>query len=100
MDLSAGVTFTTALISALAKIPVSQEVAMTGEITLRGKVLEIGGLKEKSFAAFKKGIKTVFIPKNNDWRIYSDLFLTPEVKEGQLNSFPGFSLWWNLRTFI
>ncbi|MBZ4212520.1 endopeptidase La [Mycoplasma sp. U97] len=63
---SAGVTFTTALISALTQKPVSQEVAMTGEITLRGKVLEIGGLKEKSFAAFKKGIKNVFIPKNNE----------------------------------
>lgn len=75
---SAGVTFTTALISALAKIPVSQEVAMTGEITLRGKVLEIGGLKEKSFAAFKKGIKTVFIPKNNEKNL-SDI--PEEVKE-------------------
>ncbi len=62
---SAGVTFTTALISALSNKPVSPTVAMTGEITLRGKVLEIGGLKEKSFAAFKKGVKTVFIPKNN-----------------------------------
>ncbi|MBU4689755.1 endopeptidase La [Mycoplasma zalophidermidis] len=62
---SAGVTFTTALISALSNKPVPQDVAMTGEITLRGRVLEIGGLKEKSFAAFKKGIKTVFIPKSN-----------------------------------
>lgn len=63
---SAGVTFTTAIISALSKKPVSPEIGMTGEITLRGKVLEIGGLKEKSFAAYKKGIKTVFIPKNNE----------------------------------
>nr|WP_245595524.1 endopeptidase La [Mycoplasma simbae] len=63
---SAGVTFTTALISALANKPVPQDVAMTGEITLRGRVLEIGGLKEKSFAAFKKGVKTVFIPKTNE----------------------------------
>ncbi|BAP01099.1 heat shock ATP-dependent protease [Mycoplasmopsis californica HAZ160_1] len=63
---SAGVTFTTALISALTQKPVSQDVAMTGEITLRGRVLEIGGLKEKSFAAFKNGIKTVFIPKSNE----------------------------------
>lgn len=62
---SAGITFTTALVSALTNKPVSHEVAMTGEITLRGNVLPIGGLKEKSFAAFKKGVKTVFIPKQN-----------------------------------
>nr|WP_029512846.1 endopeptidase La [Mycoplasmopsis iners] len=62
---SAGVTFTTALISALSNKPVPQTVAMTGEITLRGRVLEIGGLKEKSFAAYKKGVKHVFIPFNN-----------------------------------
>ncbi|TQC51437.1 endopeptidase La [Mycoplasmopsis mucosicanis] len=63
---SAGITFTTALISALSSRAIPQDVAMTGEITLRGRVLEIGGLKEKSFAAFKKGIKTVFIPKSNE----------------------------------
>ncbi|UUM19048.1 endopeptidase La [Mycoplasma sp. 1018B] len=62
---SAGVTFTTALISALTNKKVSKNIAMTGEITLRGKILEIGGLKEKSFAAFTKGIKTVFIPYGN-----------------------------------
>lgn len=63
---SAGITFTTAIISALAKKRVSSKVAMTGEITLRGKVLEIGGLKEKSLGAYKKGIKTIYIPKNNE----------------------------------
>lgn len=62
---SAGVTFTTAIISALSKRPVSTNYAMTGEITLRGKVLEIGGLKEKSFAATQKEIQNVFIPYGN-----------------------------------
>ncbi|WP_408633493.1 endopeptidase La [Mycoplasmopsis felifaucium] len=75
---SAGVTFTTALISALSKKPVSPKVAMTGEITLRGKVLEIGGLKEKSFAAYKKGVKTVFIPKANEKNLVD---IPDEVKE-------------------
>ncbi|MFV8459118.1 endopeptidase La [Mycoplasma sp. 005V] len=62
---SAGVTFTTAIISALSKRAVSNEIGMTGEITLRGKVLEIGGLKEKSFAASSKGLKRIFIPAGN-----------------------------------
>ncbi|MGL4343243.1 MAG: endopeptidase La [Metamycoplasmataceae bacterium] len=62
---SAGVTFTTAIISALSKKPVSHLYGMTGEITLRGKVLAIGGLKEKSLAAYRYGIKTIFIPKGN-----------------------------------
>lgn len=62
---SAGVTFTTALLSAFTNTPISQKVAMTGEITLRGHVLPIGGLKEKSLAAERKGIKTIFIPSEN-----------------------------------
>ncbi|WP_036451882.1 endopeptidase La [Mycoplasma buteonis] len=62
---SAGVTFTTALISALSNRAVPHEIGMTGEITLRGKVLEIGGLKEKSFAASQKGLKYIFIPAGN-----------------------------------
>lgn len=62
---SAGVAMTTAIISALAGIPVRCDVAMTGEITLHGKVLPIGGLREKTMAAYKAGMKTVIIPKKN-----------------------------------
>ncbi len=62
---SAGVTFTTSIISALSGRPVSHLVGMTGEITLRGKVLPIGGLKEKSLAALRHGLKTIFIPMGN-----------------------------------
>ena len=62
---SAGVTMMTALVSALTNIPVRRDVAMTGEITLRGTVLPIGGLKEKTMAAYAAGIKTVLIPADN-----------------------------------
>ena len=76
---SAGVTLATAITSAVANIPVRQDVAMTGEITLRGRVLTIGGLKEKMLAAKQSGIKTIIFPKKNE----KDLAKIPtEIKEG------------------
>jgi len=81
---SAGITMATALISALTRRPVSRDVAMTGEITLRGRVLPIGGLKEKSLAAFRAGIKTIVIPDRNE----KDLDEIPKALRRKLRWIP------------
>ena len=75
---SAGITMTTAIVSALADRPVNRFVAMTGEISLRGRVLPIGGLKEKAMGAYKAGVKTIVIPKKNETDIYE---ISDAVKE-------------------
>lgn len=81
---SAGITIATALVSALAGIPVSKEVGMTGEITLRGRVLPIGGLKEKALAAHRAGLKTIIIPKENE----KDIEEIPESVREDLKFIP------------
>lgn len=81
---SAGITMATAIYSALSVRPVKRDVAMTGEITLRGKVLPIGGLKEKSMAAYKAGIKTVVIPKEN----YRDIDEFDDIVKANINFVP------------
>ena len=81
---SAGIGMCTALVSALTKIPVRADVAMTGEITLRGEVLPIGGLKEKLLAAHRGGIVTVVIPNENE----KDLAEIPDNIKGKLEIRP------------
>ena len=76
---SAGITMATALFSALTKRPVSASVAMTGEITLRGRVLPIGGLKEKILAAKTAGIKKVLVPAENEKDVQE---ISREIKAG------------------
>lgn len=81
---SAGITMATSITSALTRIPVKKDVAMTGEITLRGKVLPIGGLKEKLLAAMRAGIKTVMIPQDNE----KDLKEVPNNVKKALKIYP------------
>ena len=79
---SAGITMATAMLSAITKTPVRADVAMTGEITLRGRVLPIGGLKEKTLAAKNAGIKTICVPKKNEKDIDE---ISPEIKKRSEN---------------
>lgn len=81
---SAGITMTTALTSLLTGIPVKANLAMTGEVTLRGNVLPIGGLKEKSLAAYRSGITTIIIPKGN----VKDLDEIPQEVKDAVNFIP------------
>ena len=76
---SAGIAITTAMVSALTGMPVKTELAMTGEVTLRGRVLPIGGLKEKTMAAYRNGIRTVLIPADNEKDLEE---IDPTVKAG------------------
>ncbi|TXK84699.1 endopeptidase La [Paenibacillus sp. N3.4] len=81
---SAGITMGTALISALTNIPVSRQVAMTGEITLRGRVLPIGGLKEKVLAAHRAGIRKILLPQDNE----KDIIEIPESVRNEMTFVP------------
>ncbi len=81
---SAGITMTTAIVSALTNKPVNRYVAMTGEISLRGRVLPIGGLKEKAMGAYKAGVKTIVIPKKNE----TDVFEVDETVKEKINIIP------------
>ncbi|HYG25815.1 MAG TPA: S16 family serine protease, partial [Caulobacteraceae bacterium] len=81
---SAGVAMVTSMVSVLTGVPIRKDVAMTGEVTLRGRVLAIGGLKEKLLAALRSGIKTVIIPKENE----KDLADIPENVRSALEIIP------------
>lgn len=81
---SAGIAMATAITSALSQIPIRHDVAMTGEITLRGRVLPIGGLKEKSMAAYRNGIRTVIIPEDN----FSDVSEFDDVVKENIHFVP------------
>jgi ATP-dependent Lon protease len=84
---SAGITICTSIVSALTRIPVRCDVAMTGEITLRGKVLPIGGVKEKLLAAHRVGIRTVLLPKDNEKDLAD---IPPEIQSNLVIQFVEF----------
>ena len=81
---SAGITMATSMVSALTGIPIDKQVAMTGEITLRGNVFPIGGLKEKALAAHRGGIKRVLLPKENE----NDIEEIPATVRNELELIP------------
>src|SRR6185503_11967671 len=81
---SAGITIVMAIASALADAPIRNDVAMTGEVTLRGKIIAVGGLKEKVMAAYRAGIKTVIYPADNQ----KDLVEVPESIRSKMNFVP------------
>ncbi|MGN0630673.1 MAG: S16 family serine protease, partial [Ruminococcus sp.] len=93
---SAGVTMVTAIVSALSGIPVRSDVAMTGEITLHGKVLPIGGLREKAMAAYRNGIKTIIIPEKN----VPDLHEVDDIVKQNINIVPANNLNTVLKTAL
>ena len=93
---SAGITIATALVSALSGQPVRSDVAMTGEITLRGRVLPIGGLREKSLAAYRSGIRTIIIPQDN----LKDTEEIPENIRKDITFIPAFSMQQVLNTAL
>jgi ATP-dependent Lon protease len=78
---SAGITMATALVSALTRVPVRKDIAMTGEITLRGRVLPVGGVKEKALAAHRGGIKTILVPRE----VEKDLKEIPKKVRAAMN---------------
>lgn len=93
---SAGVTMTTAIVSAFTNIPVKKDVAMTGEVTLRGRVLRIGGLKEKSIAAHMAGSKIVLIPQDNE----RDIEKIPDIVKKDITFIPAADVFTVLQTAL
>jgi ATP-dependent Lon protease, bacterial type len=81
---SAGIAMVTSIVSSITKVPVNRDIAMTGEVTITGQVLPIGGLKEKLLAAHRAGVKRVLIPKENE----KDLIDVPKKVKDDINIIP------------